>query len=32
VTVSGTAKLLAIASLLVWGAAITAGRLLAYIA
>ena len=31
VTVSGTAKLLATASLLVWSAAITTGRLLAYI-
>jgi hypothetical protein len=31
VTVSGTARLLAIASLLVWSAAITAGRLLAYV-
>lgn len=32
VTVSGTAKLLAISSLLAWSAAITAGRLLAYVA
>jgi hypothetical protein len=32
VTVSGTAKLLAIASILVWTAAITTGRLLAYVA
>jgi hypothetical protein len=32
VTASGTARFLAIASLLVWSAAITAGRLLAYIA
>jgi hypothetical protein len=31
VTVSGTAKLFAIASLLVWSAAITTGRLLAYV-
>ena len=31
VTISSTAKLLAIASLLVWSAAITAGRLLAYV-
>jgi hypothetical protein len=30
--VSGTAKLLAVASILLWSAAITAGRLLAYIA
>ena len=32
VAVSGTARLLAIASLLVWSAAISAGRLLAYVA
>ena len=32
VTVSGTAKLLAICSLLAWAAAISAGRLLAYVA
>jgi len=32
VAVSGTAKLLAITSLLAWSAAITAGRLLAYVA
>ncbi len=31
VTVSGTARLLAIASLLVWSAAISTGRLLAYV-
>jgi len=31
VTVSGTARRLAIASLLVWSAAISAGRLLAYV-
>ena len=32
VTVHGRARLLAIASLLIWSAAITAGRLLAYVA
>ena len=32
VTVSGTARLLAVTSLLAWAAAITAGRLLAYVA
>jgi hypothetical protein len=31
VTVTGTVKLLALASLLLWAAAITAGRLLAYV-
>jgi hypothetical protein len=31
-TVSGTARLLAITSLLIWAAAITTGRLLAYVA
>jgi hypothetical protein len=32
VAISGTVKLLAIASLLAWSAAITTGRLLAYVA